>query len=394
MSAPVLPRGLEGKRVALVHEWLVDYSGSERVFEQLVEMFPDADLFSVVEFLPDSLRGFIKNKPVKTTFIQNLPRAQKSYRSYLPLMPLAIEQHDLSSYDLVISSAHAVSKGVLTGPRQLHISYVHSPMRYAWDLQHQYLRESGLDRGPKGWLAKWFLHKLRIWDLRTANGVDCFVANSKFIGKRIAKTYRRESDVVYPAVDIEGFAYVDRKEDFYVTASRFVPYKRVDIIVEAFAAMPDRKLIVIGDGPDNDKVRAKAGPNVSFLGYAPKAELRDHLQRAKAFVFAAEEDFGIVPVEAQACGTPVIAYGRGGALETVNGLDTAAPTGVFFGEQSAEAIRRAVDAFEANSARILPASCRANAERFGASRFRAEMAAIIEREWDKFSAFDTGASRG
>ena len=383
MSA--LPHGLEGKRVALVHEWLVDYSGSERVFEQLIEMFPDADLFSVVDFLPESLRWFIKNKPVKTTFIQNLPRAQKSYRSYLPLMPLAVEQHDLSGYDLVISSAHAVSKGVLTGPRQLHISYVHSPMRYAWDLQHQYLRESGLDRGLKGWAAKWFLHKLRLWDLRTANGVDCFVANSRFIGKRIAKTYRRESDVVYPAVDIEGFAYVDRKEDFYVTASRFVPYKRVDIIVEAFAAMPDRKLVVIGDGPDNDKVRAKAGPNVSFLGYAPKAELRDHLQRAKAFVFAAEEDFGIVPVEAQACGTPVIAFGRGGALETVNGLDTTAPTGVFFDEQSAASIRLAVDAFESNSARILSVACRANAERFGAIRFRAEMATIIEREWRQFA---------
>ena len=383
MSA--LPHGLEGKRVALVHEWLVDYSGSERVFEQLIEMFPDADLFSVVDFLPESLRWFIKNKPVKTTFIQNLPRAQKSYRSYLPLMPLAVEQHDLSGYDLVISSAHAVSKGVLTGPRQLHISYVHSPMRYAWDLQHQYLRESGLDRGLKGWAAKWFLHKLRLWDLRTANGVDCFVANSRFIGKRIAKTYRRDADVVYPAVDIEGFAYVDRKEDFYVTASRFVPYKRVDIIVEAFAAMPDRTLVVIGDGPDNDKVRAKAGPNVSFLGYAPKAELRDHLQRAKAFVFAAEEDFGIVPVEAQACGTPVIAFGRGGALETVNGLDTTAPTGVFFDEQSAASIRLAVDTFESNSARILPVACRANAERFGAIRFRAEMASIIEREWRKFA---------
>ena len=389
MSA--LPHGLEGKRVALVHEWLVDYSGSERVFEQLIEMFPDADLFSVVDFLPESLRWFIKNKPVKTTFIQNLPRAQKSYRSYLPLMPLAVEQHDLSGYDLVISSAHAVSKGVLTGPRQLHISYVHSPMRYAWDLQHQYLRESGLDRGLKGWAAKWFLHKLRLWDLRTANGVDCFVANSRFIGKRIAKTYRRDADVVYPAVDIEGFAYVDRKEDFYVTASRFVPYKRVDIIVEAFAAMPDRTLVVIGDGPDNDKVRAKAGPNVSFLGYAPKAELRDHLQRAKAFVFAAEEDFGIVPVEAQACGTPVIAFGRGGALETVNGLDTTAPTGVFFDEQSAASIRLAVDTFESNSARILPVACRANAERFGAIRFRAEMAAIIEREWRKFAG---GAQQG
>ena len=389
MSAPVVPKGLEGKRVALVHEWLVDYSGSERVFEQFIEMFPDADLFSVVDFLPDSLRWFIKNKPVKTTFVQNLPRAQKSYRSYLPLMPFAIEQHDLSSYDLVISSAHAVSKGVLTGPRQLHVSYVHSPMRYAWDLQHQYLRESGLDRGLKGWVAKWFLHKLRIWDLRTANGVDCFVANSKFIGKRIAKTYRRDSDVVYPAVDIDGFAYVERKEDFYVTASRFVPYKRVDIIVEAFSGMPDRKLIVIGDGPDNAKVRAKAGPNVTFLGYAPKAELRDHLQRAKAFVFAAEEDFGIVPVEAQACGTPVIAFGRGGALETVNGLDTPAPTGVFFGEQTAKAIRRAVDAFESNSGRILPAACRANAERFGAVRFRAEMAAIIEREWENFAGFVT-----
>lgn len=384
MTSPTAVAALSHLKVAVVHEWLVDYSGSERVVEQMLLMFPQADLFSVVDFLPDHLRHFVGGRRAKTTFIQKLPRAQRSYRSWLPLMPLAVEQHDLSGYDLVLSSAHAVAKGVLTGPDQLHVSYVHSPMRYAWDLQHQYLREAGLASGPKGWLAKWLLHKLRLWDTRTAHGVDRFLANSRFIGRRVKKCYGRDADVIYPPVDVSGFAFRADKDDFYVTASRFVPYKRVDLIVEAFASMPQRKLVVIGDGPDNDKVRAKAGPNVTFLGYAPKDVLRDHLQRARAFVFAAEEDFGIVPVEAQACGTPVIAFGRGGALETVRGLDHAQPTGVFFPEQSVASIVGAVDAFEAAGSRVTAQACRTNAESFSAERFRAEYGAFVVRAWQTF----------
>lgn len=371
-------------RVAIVHEWLVDYSGSERVVEQILKIFPDADLFAQVEFLPPNLKHFIQNKSVQTSFIQNLPFAKKKYRTYLPLMPLAVEQFDLSEYDLIISSAHAVSKGVLTGPDQLHISYVHSPMRYAWDLQHQYLRESGLDKGVKGWLAKWMLHKIRIWDARTANGVDTFAANSKFIARRIRKVYGRGATVIYPPVDASAFTLREEKEDFYLTASRMVPYKKVDLIVETFSQMPGKKLVVIGDGPDFQKIRAKANQNITFLGFQPFENLRDHMQRARAFLFAAEEDFGIIPVEVQACGTPVIAYGKGGALETVRGLDKENPTGLFFPEQTVSSIINAVNQFEQQSAKISPTVCRQNATRFSPERFRDEFSRFVEREWDAF----------
>ncbi|WP_312283562.1 glycosyltransferase family 4 protein [Candidatus Igneacidithiobacillus taiwanensis] len=374
-------------RIAIVHDWLVTYAGAERVLEQMLHCYPEADLFSLVDFLPDQGRGFILDKPVTTSFVQRLPFARKKYRTYLPFMLLAVEQLNLSSYDLVISSSHAVAKGVLTGPEQLHLSYVHSPIRYAWDLQHQYLRESGLDRGLKGWAAKAILHYIRLWDTRTANGVDGFLSNSRFIARRIHKTYRRDSTVVYPPVDVSDFPLCLEKEDFYVTASRLVPYKKVDLIVEAFSSMPDKRLVVIGDGPDFAKVQAKAGPNVELLGFASSDVLRDHLQRARAFVFAAEEDFGIAPLEAQACGTPVIAYGRGGALETVRGLGVVpdGPTGVFFAEQSVAAVVEAVQRFEREGgAAIAPEACRDNALRFAPERFREEFMAFVEREWMAF----------
>ncbi len=378
-------------RIAIVHDWLVVYAGAERVLEQMLACYPDADLFSLVDFLPADQRGFIRNKPITTSFIQHLPRARKKYRAYLPLMPLAIEQLNLSGYDLVISSSHAVAKGVITGPDQLHICLCYSPIRYAWDLQHQYLQEAGLERGVRGWVAKLILHYIRLWDLRTANGVDEFVAISHFIARRIRKVYRRESSVIYPPVDVADFSLCRGKEDFYVTASRMVPYKKVDLIVEAFSTMPDKRLVVIGDGPDFAKVRAKAGPNVQLLGFAGVEVLRDHLQRARAFVFAAEEDFGIAPLEAQACGTPVIAYGKGGALETIVPLynrkrtDTsAAPTGVFFREQSVDAIVAAVRRFEVKGAAITPEACRENALRFAPERFRAEFTAFVEEQWANF----------
>jgi len=372
-------------RIAIVHEWLVDYSGSERVLEQLLHIFPDADLFAVVDFLPDNMRGFIQHKQVRTTFIQNLPFARRKYRSYLPFMPLAIEQIDLSAYDLVISSSHAVAKGVLTGPNQLHISYVHSPIRYAWDLQHQYIKEAGLDRGVKGWLAKWILHKIRLWDSRTGNGVDCFIANSGFIARRIWKVYRREGTVIYPPVDVDRFTLREKKEDFYLTASRMVPYKKIDLIVESFSAMPDRRLVVIGDGPDSAKIRAKAGSNVTFLGHQPQTVLIDYMQRSKAFVFAAEEDFGIAPVEAQACGTPVIAYGKGGALETICGLDNANPTGAFFESQDVASFADALECFEVNQTLFSPNACRMNAMRFAPERFRMEFKNYVDRELSIFN---------
>ncbi|WP_312909799.1 glycosyltransferase family 4 protein [Stutzerimonas nitrititolerans] len=365
-------------KIAIVHDWLVTYAGAERVLAGLIETWPDADLFAVIDFLSDEDRASLGGKRATTTFIQQLPKAKTHYQKYLPLMPLAIEQLDMSAYDLVISSSHAVAKGVLTGPNQLHISYVHSPIRYAWDLQHQYLHEASLDRGIKAKLARMLLHYMRMWDQRTASGVDEFIANSHFIGRRINKSYRRESTVIYPPVDTRNFTLYAEKEDFYLTASRLVPYKRIPMIVEAFSRMPDKKLIVIGAGPEMDKARELASPNVTLMGYQNFAVLLHHMQRARAFVFAAEEDFGIAPIEAQACGTPVIAFGRGGVLETVRGVDHPEPTGVFYDEQTAESLIAAIGEFEAQAHHIFPDACRASAERFSTERFRQEIKAFVE----------------
>lgn len=368
------------KRIAIVHDWLTVYAGAERVLEQLLLLFPAAELYCVCDFVPDTERQFLAGRTPKTTFIQSLPFARTRYRQYLPLMPLAIEQHDLSSYDVVISSSHAVAKGVLTGPDQLHISYVHSPIRYAWDLHHQYLRESGLASGVKGWFAKWALHRIRTWDLRTANGVDQFLANSEFIARRIWKTYRRDSIVVPPPVDLSAFQpSAQTKADFFLTASRLVPYKRIDLIVSAFKAMPDKRLKVIGDGPEKTKIEALARdcPNIELLGYQPSARLQSEMQAAACFVFAAEEDFGIMPVEAQACGTPVIAYGKGGALETVKALGCPQPTGLFFGQQTVDSIQAAVRKFEENRNEFTVAGCRTNAEKFSLEGFRQQIERIV-----------------
>ncbi|HDZ1080623.1 TPA: glycosyltransferase family 4 protein, partial [Klebsiella pneumoniae] len=323
-------------------------------------------------------RRHFRNKKAKTTFIQNLPFSEKKYQKYLPLMPLAIEQLDVSSHDIILSSSHAVAKGVLTGPDQLHISYVHSPIRYAWDLQHQYLREAFLDKGIKGILAKVLLHKMRLWDYRTSNGVDHFVANSNFIARRIKKVYGRTSDVIYPPVDVERFKLCENKEDFYFTASRLVPYKRIDLIVEAFSAMPDKKLVVIGDGSDMEKVKSKAAKNIEILGYQPDSVVEDCMRKAKAFVFAAEEDFGITPVEAQACGTPVIAFGKGGALETVRPYGVENPSGVFFEQQTVESIIKAVEEFSSKYDTFRPIDCRDNALRFSTIKFQENMRNYVQ----------------
>lgn len=372
-------------RVAVVHDWLTVYAGAEKVLEQIIELWPEADLFSAVDFLRDDQRGFIKGKRANTTFVQGLPWAKTKYRAYLPLMPMAIEQLDLSAYDLVISSSYAVAKGVITGPDQLHVSYVHSPIRYAWDLQHQYLREAGLTRGLKGAMAKAMLHYMRLWDQRTANGVDVYLANSHFIARRIHKAYRRDAQVIYPPVDVDRFTLCEDKEDFYLTASRMVPYKRIPLIVEAFASMPGKRLLVVGEGPEYDRVKALSTPNVQVLGYQETPALIDLMRRAKAFVFAAEEDFGITPVEAQACGTPVIAFGKGGSLETVRGhTGQSDRTGVFFAEQSVAAICEAVARFERESADISPQTCRLHALSFSALRFKTELRASVERAWQNF----------
>ncbi|AYZ32264.1 glycosyltransferase family 4 protein [Serratia sp. FDAARGOS_506] len=372
--------------VGVVADWLVTYAGAERVIKEFIDMYPEADLYSVVDFLSDDARSFFHGKKAITTFIQKLPKSKKAYQKYLPFMPLAIEQLDVSKHDIVLSSSHAVAKGILTGPDQLHISYVHSPIRYAWDLQHQYLKESGLDRGLKGHLARWILHKVRMWDYRTANGVDYFIANSDFIARRIKKVYGRDADTIYPPVDVERFSYQENKENFYFTASRMVPYKRIDLIVEAFGHMPDKRLVVIGDGSEMAKIKAKAKSNVEILGYQSNEVMLECMQKAKAFVFAAEEDFGITPVEAQACGTPVIAFGKGGSLETVRPFGVSKATGVFFANQTVTSVVEAIEHFQNIESSILPQDCRDNALRFSVSRFHKEMEKYISDKWKVFNS--------
>ena len=364
-------------KIAIIHDWLTVYAGAEKTLEQILGLYTQADIFTIVDFLPQKDRGFLNGHKITTSFIQNLPFARTKYRSYLPLMPLAVEQFDLSSYDLVISSSHAVAKGVITGPDQHHVCLCYSPIRYAWDLQHQYLRESGLDKGLKGWIAKYLLHRIRLWDVRTANGVDHFIAISDFIAKRIWKVYRRESTVIYPPVDVKAFELCVKKEDFYLTASRMVPYKKIDLIVEAFSTIPDKKLIVIGDGPDFEKIRSYASSNVTLMGYQSFEVLKNHMQRARAFVFAAEEDFGITPVEAQACGTPVIAFGRGGATETVvDGM-----SGLFFDKQSVESMCEAVKRFETMEFDYKKISI--HAHKFSIERFLTEMKLFLQEKLEK-----------
>jgi glycosyltransferase involved in cell wall biosynthesis len=365
-------------KIALVHEWLDSYAGSERVLEQLLLEWPEADVFAVCDFMPEAERGFLQGKQVTTSFIQNMPFASKHFRKFLGLMPLAIEQLDLSGYDVVISSSHAVAKGVLTGPGQIHISYVHSPMRYAWDLQHQYLREAGLTRGMKGAYTRWLLHRMRLWDRASALNPDIVLANSSYIAERIQKTWRRDAQVLHPPVDIESFTPAPDKGDYYLIASRIVPYKRVDLIAAAFRAMPNRKLIVVGDGPNEAQARAAGdAANITFKGRLARAELIALTQGARAAVFAAEEDFGIATVEAQACGTPVIAYGRGGARDIVVAPPDPRPTGLFFQEQTTASLIAAVERFEAMAPAITPEDCRANAERFSNAHFRRRFRQVV-----------------
>jgi len=280
MSQPGEPR------VAVVHEWLLDYAGSERVLREILEVFPTADLFVLVDRRDEELAGAITRPSKATTFLQHVPAPRRWLRYCVPLMPLAVGQLDLTGYDIVLSSSHVVAKGVTTGTRQLHLSYVHTPMRFAWDLQEEYLRAAGLDHGPLGWAARFALRRLRAWDVRSAEGVDAFLANSTHVGQRIKKAYGREAEILHPPIDTAVFAPGDSKEDFYLTVSRLEAYKRVDLLVEAFAAMPERRLIVIGDGPEMGRLRAAAPRNVSLSGRLATSDVRTHMQRARAFLFA------------------------------------------------------------------------------------------------------------
>ena len=333
---------LDNKKVAIVHDWFDKYSGAERVIEQILDLYPNADLFALVDFLPQNERAFIKNKQVKTTFIQRLPFARKKFRNYLGFFPLAVDQIDLRGYDIVLSSSHAVVKGVLTHADQLHICYCHSPMRYVWDLYHDYLEDVGLKRGFKAGLVKWILHRIRIWDFVSSARVNYYIANSHYISRRIKNAYQRSSKVIYPPVNTALYVPVESKKSYYFTAARMVPYKKLALIAAAFSKMPDRRLILATNGEVTADFIRSVSPNVSVKVNMSPAEFHKHLTEAKAFVYAAEEDFGIVMAEAQAAGVPVIAYKKGGASEIV--ID--GQTGILYEHQTEDSIIDAIKNFE------------------------------------------------
>ncbi len=367
-------------KVALVQDWLTELGGAEKVFKCIMEIFPEADVYTLTSHDRVINNLMINKAKLKESFIARLPLGRKKYRNYLPLFTKAIESFDLSGYDLIISSSSSVAKGIITNSTQLHICYCHSPVRYAWDLFHQYLNEAGLvGFGIKKWFVRHTLYRLRIWDVISANRVDYFIANSNYIKKRINKVYRREADVIYPPVDTHRFDLCEDKDEYYYTASRLVPYKKIDLIVKAFSKMPNKRLIVAGTGPDYSKIKALAGPNVEMKGFVTNDEMLELMQKAKAFVFAADEDFGIIPVEAQACGTPVIALGRGGTKETV--ID--GQTGVHFNVQTVESLMEAIDRFDDMNfdAKVV----RVNAEKFSKQRFNKELQEYINEKYTEFN---------
>lgn len=362
-------------KVALVHDWLINRGGAEGVLQVLLSIYPDADVFTLVCGMEEKqLAALGITKPVQTSFIQRMPFAVKKYRHYFPLMPMAIQQFELQDYDLIISSNFCVAKGVITGPDQLHVCYCHSPVRYAWDLQSQYLKESGNETGIKSWLIRYLLNGLRDFDARSSLGVDKFIANSTFIQRRIQKCYRRESVVIYPPVETTQFTLSTQKEDYYLVCSRLVQYKKVGLVIDAFNLMPDKKLLVLGDGPDYAQLQKKAGKNITLMGYVSNETLIEKMRKAKAFIHAAEEDFGIAPVEAQACGTPVIGYGKGGLLDTV----ADGKTGIYFEKQTPESICSAVKRFE-EATLLSPQEIANFAASFSVERFKSDFVYAVEQ---------------
>lgn len=367
-------------KVAIVQDWLTEIGGAEKVFSAILSIYPEADVFTLTSNGKVLSELGVDRSKLKESFISGLPFGRKHYRYYLPLFSRAIESFNFSGYDLIISSSSSVAKGLLKNSEQLHICYCHSPVRYAWDLYHQYINESGLSKfGVKSIFVRHVLHKLRIWDVVSANRVDTFIANSNYIQRRIFNTYRRDSAVIYPPVDVDHFELKKEKQDFYFTASRMVPYKRIDLIVKTFSALKDKRLVVAGVGPDYEKIKRLAGKDVEFLGFVSDDEMKRLMSNAKAFVFAANEDFGIIPLEAQACGTPVIAYGRGGALETV----VHGKTGIHFNKQNQESLTDAIQSFE-DDFRFDPIVIRQHAERFSRERFLNEFSSFVKDEYEKF----------
>ena len=369
-------------KIAVVHDWLTGMRGGEKVLEIIFEIFPDADLFTLL-YNKGSVSPLIADRNIYTSFINSLPFKSKKYRNYLPLFPTAIELFDFKAYDLIISTSHCVAKGVRTPPNTLHISYVHSPMRYVWDMYEDYFGKDKI-----GFLQKMiippFANYLRIWDVTSSNRVDYFIANSNHVAKRIQKYYRREAAVIHPPVNTEIYRKSEINEDFYLVISALVPYKKIDLAVEAFN-QSKKFLVVVGDGPEKNKLLKKAKSNITFVSDIKSDELNNYYSKCKALIFPGEEDFGIVPVEAQSCGKPVIAFARGGALETVIGFDgnnEKKCTGVFFDKQNTKSLISAIEDFEKLEwdAEFI----NQNAQKFNANRFKNEMSDFMNQKVSDF----------
>jgi glycosyltransferase involved in cell wall biosynthesis len=378
-------------KIAIVHDWCPSFRGGERVLAELCAIFPGAEVFTLFDFLPaDVKEEYFRDVVFHTSPANRLPWVRKYYRGLFFACPFLIEQFDVTGFDAVISSSAAFSRGVITRPDQPHLSYIHSPIRYAWDEQFSYLQQTRLGYGPKGLAFRWFLHKLRTWDARTAHGPDLMLANSTYVRARIRRIYGRDAQVVFPPVSLNELEYRADKDDYYITASFLAPYKRTDLVIQAFNEMPARRLVVVGDGQQSAKLRALAGPNVHFAGFLPRRAYVESVAKARALVFAGCEDFGIALAEAQACGTPLLAFGRGGACDIVREAGKSEqPTGILFREQTVDAVRRTVETFEAQASAFQPQACRQNAERFSSDRFRREIAGAFNATLDFHSDLAT-----
>jgi len=373
-------------KYAFVHEWLTPKAtgGSELVVQEILQ-YIDADLYALIDFESVNPDSYLYRRKIGTTFLQNLPQVRSGVQKYLPLLPIAIEQLDLNHYDVILSSSHAVAKGVLTNPHQLHICYCHTPMRYAWDLTFDYLQGDRKGKGLQGLMARYILHRLRQWDVISANRVDYFIANSNHTAKRIWRCYRRHAKVIYPPVEVDKFEFTAKKDDFFLTISRLVSYKQISLIVQAFNQLK-KPLVIIGAGSQIEELKELAEPNVQILGWQPQNVVEQYITKAKAFVYAACEDFGIALVEAQACGTPVIAYGRGGALETVRDIRQHPQdgTGLFFDLQKSEALVTAVNEFEKLQTKIKPENCRLQATKFSPIIFQQSYLKFIDNSYQEW----------
>ncbi len=358
-------------RIAVVHDWCPNFRGGERVLARICRQFPNAEVFTLFDFLPAEVKEeYFEGVTFQASMANRLPMIEKYYRSLFFLCPFLIEQFDVTGYDAVISSSAAFARGVITRPDQPHLCYVHSPARYAWDEQFSYLQQGRLGFGPKGMLYRYMLHCLRSWDTRTAHGPDLMLANSSYVRSRIRRIYGRDAQVTFPPVALDELECSTEKDDYYVCASFLAPYKRTDLVIQAFNEMPSRRLVIVGEGQQSKALRSLAKPNVTFAGYLPRSEYVRTIAQARAMVFAGCEDFGIALAEAQGCGTPLIAFGRGGAVDIVRPLDACEdPTGILFSRQTTEALKDAVEQFEERGGAIAPLACRTNASRFSEDRF-------------------------